>query len=330
MLRHFFRSYIICFVILLLPVAVQANENQIAGETFAITVSNSHVYLGVGQQLVIFDVSDSRAPDQVGKASALGDSIQDIEVEGNLAYLAVGEAGLQIFDVSNPSAPVIISRLKLDSETYALHVMDGYAYVTGDWDGLLIFDISDPAYPTLVAEYDGSATAEDIFVSDGYAYLASGEEGLHVVDIRDPANPVGVGQFPTSNDARGIFVDGGYAYLAAGSMGLRILDISNPAKPVEVASDDQGYARRVHVDAGHVYIAAERSGVFELDVTDPINPERIQRYMAHGAAHSVNVGTENIYVAEGKGGLLILKPSSDQSAEWSREFLAIPNNTTEN
>jgi hypothetical protein len=79
--RRLLIIYMFCCVVLNLPISV-SNAEPVEGQTYALDVFNSFAYLGVGQQLVVFDVIDPRAPVQVAEVGDLGDSVQDIQVIG--------------------------------------------------------------------------------------------------------------------------------------------------------------------------------------------------------------------------------------------------------
>jgi hypothetical protein len=51
--------------------------------------------------LVILDVSDPTRPTLTGQSVPLLESIERIKVSGNLAYIADGDSGIYIFDISN-------------------------------------------------------------------------------------------------------------------------------------------------------------------------------------------------------------------------------------
>ena len=317
--RRLFITYMFCCVVLILPISA-SNAAPIEGKTYALDVLNSFAYLGVGQQLVVFDVTDPRAPVQVAEVKELGDSVQDIQVIGDLAFIATGTTGLHIIDVSNPAQPVKISSSKTPGMVTGVYVADGYAFLTAGGAGLLILDISDPANPAAVALSRTHAWDTNVFVSDGYAYVASGEEGVRIVDIADPTKPLTIGRIQTPNDANGLFVDDDHIFIAAGSGGLQIVNISDPFNPQQVAVVDTGYTRRVHVDAGFAYVATERNGVWAINISNPVAPRRTKRFKPQGSANSLTVEGDHIYVADGVGGLLVLNLSRDRSIEIYRKF----------
>jgi hypothetical protein len=117
-------------------------------------------------------------------------------VLGDRAYVADGDRGLRIMNVSKPPAVIEIGHFLPHRERV-------------DVRGV---------------EVDGS-----------YAYLAAGRSGLSVVDISDPEKPVEVGHHDTPRSARSVKVSGTYAYVGDLKW-MRVFDISTPSAPREIAA----------------------------------------------------------------------------------------------
>jgi hypothetical protein len=63
----------------------------------------------------------------------------------------------------------------------------------------------------------------------------------------------------------------------------------------------------VVVAGGEVYVAIGFEGLRVIDVSDPTVPLEVGFYQSPGTADSVAWGDGLIYVADGEGGLLILR-----------------------
>src|SRR5665647_1499670 len=75
-------------------------------------------------------------------ANRLG-PMNDVDVVGNYAYVGEGSEFL-IFDISNPSSPVQLSRTTAKTNIIHLDVSGNYAYIVEGYYGLEIIDISNP------------------------------------------------------------------------------------------------------------------------------------------------------------------------------------------
>jgi hypothetical protein len=148
-----------------------------------------------------------------------------VAVNGHYAYMALGNAGMAVIDVSNPAKPQRVGGCKTGGAAVGVAVSGNYVYVADGSAGLVVIDVSDPANPQLVGGHVTMLGAEGVAVSGKYAYVADGPLGLLVIDVSDPANPRCVGGCDTDGWASGVAVSGNYAYVADGSAGLQVIDV---------------------------------------------------------------------------------------------------------
>jgi len=78
---------------------------QIGGATNAVAVQGDYAYVGVGPRLVTLNISNPANPVVVGQTGVLPDVVQGVVVTGTYAYVAAGDSGLRIINVSDPAAP---------------------------------------------------------------------------------------------------------------------------------------------------------------------------------------------------------------------------------
>jgi hypothetical protein len=133
---------------------------------------------------------------------------------GSRLFISDGPAGLLIFDVSNPAAPVRLGQLSLSTPVWDVAVSGTIAFLAGDASGLVIADISNPASPqqiseTMLESYAPFATeprsiALSVAVQNGLVYVGTANSVSLVFgfDCSEPAYPRLV-----SMNAFGEFVD---------------------------------------------------------------------------------------------------------------------------
>jgi hypothetical protein len=97
----------------------------------------------------------------------------------NYAYVAYGNSGLRIIDVSTPTAPVEVGFLNFGGHARGVYVSGRYAYVASGGSGLRIIDVSNPTNPVEVGFFDKGGVG--VYVSDSYAYVASGVSDLYII-----------------------------------------------------------------------------------------------------------------------------------------------------
>jgi len=104
-------------------------------------------------------------------------------VTGGHAYMADGNNGLQIVDVTDPANLTLSGSYATADYARDIYVANGFALVAQGASGLQIIDITDPADPTLSDSYDSSGFAYSVYAVEGFAYLADGNNGLLILKI---------------------------------------------------------------------------------------------------------------------------------------------------
>jgi len=231
-------------------------------------------------------------------------------IGGTYAYIVEGSGttnAFQIFDISDPRAPVLISQSNLANggngvSTDDIWVKHGFAFIVeggGTVNALQIFDVTNPAAPVLVGQANLTNNAGDrLFVQGKYAYIVEGgsyTNSFEIFNVSNPAAPVRVSQSNlTAFDQASIYVQGNYAYIAIGgaaSKGFDIFDVSNPAAPILKSATDLNYGvpdDGIFVSGNYAYIAegAGTTNAFQIfDVSNPSAP------VLAGQADLANAGT---------------------------------------
>jgi len=275
-------------------VEVDAPAGVAGFKTNDVEVSNEIAYLAVGGRypspsgeysgtgaLKAIDVSDPSAPVTLGEINT-ADAALDVEIEGDLAYVAAGRDGLRVFDVSTPGAPFSAGGLALPGSTAKLKVIGATAYVIDQGIAtkaprkLRIIDASQPANPVelgalefpQVSHFLISCENPDIAVIDKLAYVVCRD--LYVVDVSNPVQPVLISTTLMGYDyGESIYVTGDLAYIGGDlQSSLSVFDISDPTLPTEVGSVEGG-GRALRVEDGLMY-GAGNYGLAVNDLTDPL------------------------------------------------------------
>ncbi|TKJ41073.1 hypothetical protein CEE37_05245 [candidate division LCP-89 bacterium B3_LCP] len=146
------------------------------GFTEGIAVHYPYIYIADGYYggLYIADITDPAAPLYVSSVLT-SEYAMDVAIDGNYAYVADGFAGLTVFDVANPAAPIEIGWHETPGYATSVGLLaDNHVCLADNWAGLRIFDVTDPTEPELSGYYYTSGTAEGILISDSLAYVAEG------------------------------------------------------------------------------------------------------------------------------------------------------------
>lgn len=248
-------------------------------------------YFGLDTGLATYELGDSSSPRPLGHLF-LPSPVFDLAVDADYAYIANGESGLAIIDVTTPASPSLLSSLPSTApggEARGIAIQGGLAYVAeamvpGNRSRLRVIDISVPSLPRLIGSTLLPNRALDVVVSGGLALVALGSldgnsnQGVLQVDVSDPTSPTTVvgGLLVTRKAVNEIALSGALAYLAIGhasSGAFVVADLSVPGAPIELGRVPlTDAALGVGARPGVALVAASSHGLMSFDVTDPTTP----------------------------------------------------------
>lgn len=187
-------------------------------------------------------------------------SVQNLALQDAVGYLAGGEAGLLLFDLSDADSPKELARVKVPGGAYGVSVSAGMAYVGTGFEGMAVVDVRVPTAP-----------------------VVRGRSGAL------PGRPF----------VRGTAVVGGIAYLASGGAGVVVMDVSNPDSPKRIgAVEAAGGARRIRAFGEMAIVSAEDEGVIALDLKVPSSPGVLGSFNTDGLAMGATIARDQLFVAD--------------------------------
>ena len=292
-----------------------------SGGTNVVRRVGNLVYVGAGSQLLILRVGNSGGLSREGFIR-VPDQIQSIAVSGNIAYLALGDAGVQLVDITVSSLPSKRGIEPTPGFATDIVVEGGHAYVADLFEGLQIINLSNPDAPVLIGTLRMPDQAMGVGVVNGVVYVAAGRSGLRVIDASDSANPEELTFVEIPGVARRVRIVSDRAYVAAGEGGLRILDMTIPTNPVEVgAYESSGLAWDVAIDNIRAYLVDLDVGLRVISVSDSVNPVEIAFDNTIGRPYAVTGADEQIFLTDGNSqvSFLLLNPAMNalsKVSEW--------------
>jgi hypothetical protein len=146
--------------------------------------------------LAIVDFPPQGQPRVLSTLETGGDA-RAVAVDGQLAYVANGAAGLLVADLADPENPTVKTRHDPGASDMARGlVLSGTTlYLCMGEAGLLILDVSDPASPEHIGSHDPGRALNRVAVQGDRLYAANDDAGLLVLDVSDPSHPTQI--FPT-------------------------------------------------------------------------------------------------------------------------------------
>jgi hypothetical protein len=264
--------------------------------------------------MTVVDVSDPAAPRRRGSIGSA--EVDDLTIYEDRAYLAVGDQGIQIVDLSVLDKPAEVGFAAGSNPPFAfprpsdVAISNGIAYVTLGFIGrpgsLRTFDVTNPHEPLALGSVDISTPALDVELDAGFAYVAADRGGLQVFDVMTPSAPTAAGNLALPGSTAKVAVVDGIAYAmdrgirSESGVALRVLDVSEPSAPTKLGAIELSDSRHVCSAAGMavvgklVYVTCGNLSV--VDVSDPAQPELIYSAPAAGFASSIDVEGDLAYM----------------------------------
>ncbi len=253
-----------------------------------VTTSGSYAYAIVfppfgWYTLQVIDVSTPSAPEIKGSVENLPLSPYNITVSGNYAYVANGQAGLLVINISNKSNPYIVGSVDTPGIANEVAISGNYAYVADDRDlsyqtsqSLQVINISNKSNPYIVGAVDRPGSYKGIAVSGNYVYVTvegTSHNGIEIFNISNPSNPQWVNSIQTSRLPSNVTVSGNYAYVGGYYAGFTIMDISTPSAPLIIGTiDTQGQPESITVSGNYAYVADGPTGLVIVPIPVEVQP----------------------------------------------------------
>jgi len=270
------------------------------GFAWGITVVENIAYIACGNWaknsdsvwsgLQIIDITTPSKPEKLGSLATPGHA-NDVEVVGNIAYVACGDShdqiwngdsyenrwkGLQIMDVSDPYHPRLVGSVETEDDVDDVVIMGNKAYLASG-NNFKVADISNPSTSEIIgtvgtgpfgiamfgdtAYVSGGAVVGNMaYVEDWDDDFAHNVRGLRIIDIEVPSDPKALGFTDIMGSYIGaIKVVENIAYVPYGQMegggGLQAIDVTNPSKPVTIGSVNTGFSNSLTVVGNMAYLA---------------------------------------------------------------------------
>ncbi|MBD3336448.1 MAG: hypothetical protein GF355_13115 [Candidatus Eisenbacteria bacterium] len=274
------------------------------------------IFLGSGGAVLVLDAVDPGNPalitDELRTIGRVSDLCYDPSTQR--LYVAGGDGGMEIWDVSNPALPERLSITEVyyyDVETPVgtIGVYDHFAIVECAWGYVHSLDVSDPTNPVQVGFLGTMGNpARDLFVSDdGFAHATGAQKYLRMhIDENGQLWSAGGQDFTYGPDV--VCGTSKYAYVGYDEY-LYILDLVNP-DPVPESVTNLGSIEDIVVVGDHAYVLSYLAGLRILNVSDPQNPTAESTFpLSPYYSDRVVVSGGRAYVTDGRDGLHIIDVS---------------------
>jgi hypothetical protein len=259
----------------------------------------------------------------------------DVDVQGNIAYVAGGTDGLVVLDVTDHVSPVLLDTIQhaTPCNYTSVKVQGNHVFVSNfifgsATRGLLSFDVSDP---TNVKYLDQVTFSEgyEIFIDGDVAYIADGTLGLYLLNISNPYNMgpnIGSPYYDIENYTS-VWVQGHFVYAAGtgSGAGFVVYDATDLSNLYLTDRRTLSYLNDITVSGDFCVVSDGIAGTYLYDVTDPWNiPGPMDYYGPAGTnvTYATALFENYIIAAERHGGVYLLDASNPYDLQLITHYTA--------
>ncbi len=251
---------------------------------------------------------------------------QDVIKKDNLVYIAQGEGGLMIVDVTDPVNPTTVSEASEGIRGYSSKVdmRDSVVYICAGSFGVSVVNVADPEHPIVSASNLSIKPARNFHIRGDYLFTAISEQGVKIANIEYPMQPDERKTIPTTGFAKGITTsaDTNMLFVACGEMGLSVFDISDFQEgfgdyPLIGTCNTPDYAETVVVDDSRslAFMACGTAGLQVIDYSDTTDIHIVGSYDGSGYAKDLIFDNNLVFMTAQKGGLQIINVTDPENPE---------------
>ena len=157
----------------------------------ALDMNRSRAYIGHTEGFSILDISDIQNPREIFTTPII-EGVNDIVLSdnSNLVYLACGDAGIKVYNISNDDAGKQLSTCLTPAYVHHLHRYKHTLYASALNDGVYTIDAHSPHELKHVSTYKldqpkASAFSAQLNSNDDTLYIAYGKHGIVKARLQD-------------------------------------------------------------------------------------------------------------------------------------------------
>lgn len=260
--------------------------------------------------VMFFDYAIAAEPVWLSRFSNVGD-VRTLSVANSTVLANTGDGRHLVFDISNPTAPIVKSAFRDNADPKNVFHFGDIAWIV-DKNELREWNVRHDA-PRLHntdldagqgVNYGGQRKGHydrethQLFVADWFS-------GLHIYNVQNPKRPRLVSTFHTPGSAKGVVVRDGIAYVADDDHGLQIVDVRDAAKPTLISNLPlNGLAYTPLIERNILYMASHHGGFQIIDIADPSKPKLVSEFDTPGKAWSLARKDNVLIVADSESGLI--------------------------
>jgi len=269
------------------------------------TPTGTYVYASSGHHLLVIDITDPACP--VRRSMIPTDhTIHGIHHHEGMLYLALGEGGVGVYDITDPLHPELIGNYSSGGYIQSVVTVGDTAYVADWYKGLILLSVEDPGNPLYLGGTDVIDMATSITVIDSFIYVTNGD--LNVVQVSSLPDSFIVTTIETPGWTLESVAGDSILVVADGLEGLGVYSLEDPAVPVALSYvDTPSYASAVKLYGAFACVADFEAGLRIISVEDPYNPLEVGFSDTPGYARGVAITGSLAVIADDEEGMRLIE-----------------------
>jgi hypothetical protein len=179
---------------------------------------------------------------------------------GDYAYVADGQAGLQVVSIADLENPRIVGNIGIPGTALAVTMLNDLVVVAG-LAGVSVISVDSPQRPTILHSMVFADGVRDVAVAGETIYLAHDRQGVAVVQFDSRQGLRLLQVQATCGPAQSVSVSGEQLLVGCGKKGVEVFAVEHSGlRSLEVV-DTPGNAIGVAAAEGRIYVADSMCGL---------------------------------------------------------------------
>ena len=276
----------------------------------SLEIDTNYAYLLTSDSLKIFDIRDKNNIQNISELLLESNLVKLVKKDDYL-YIANGNNGLKIIDISTPEVPILKGEFnKISGWVEDIAVQGNFAYIAyNGGGGLNLVDITNKSSPILIDTFSAGGF-KFVKVQGEYIYIDSfgNDKGMQVISIDNDHKLSQVGKYieESINPVTDVTIKGNFAYLLINNLGIRVLDISDRSQPILITTigiNDNNVS--IESFAQYLFVTSSNLGVKIIDIGDKYNPVILNEVNKFKLSKQSRFSKNNLFIIDRAEGLKI-------------------------
>jgi len=292
-----------------------------------------------------YNISNPGGPTLVSRTTVQGE-LWSIYASEDSLYVAGGETGTAIFDVSDPELPFPVHCLSPIGSALQVYMEGGLLFIenlappmlhTGPWNYSLcrapgddstpvaiptgadtgdfaVFDVKSQEEPLVVGRYEHPGYARGLYRQGETVWVLDDAGDVRTLRMCIDGSISEGPLLKTPGEPQSLCAHGHVVAIADALGGLSLFDVSDTLQPRLVAQCLEGhYCCGVAIYGTTAYVAAGADGVYAIDISDPSDPRVLSQTPVADFALSVVLKDSLVLVADRFSGVSVFDGSQPES-----------------